>query len=212
MALGAFIRGLFGRHEHRVAEAYRRMFIDLDDLVSEIRLLRPDAGRILEVGCGEGAMTERLVTAFPRAELLAIDITPRLGRLYRGDPARATSRQVTVQGVAAERPGTFDLVLLCDVLHHVPPAARPDLLAAAKASLAPDGVFILKEWAPTRSLVHWMCATSDRVLTGDDVAYLRPEEAEDLLAPAFGRGALRPGRRTIAPRRNNYLFASSPAA
>jgi trans-aconitate methyltransferase len=36
----------------------------------------PHPKRILEVGCGEGSMTERLVVAFPGATLTPIDITP----------------------------------------------------------------------------------------------------------------------------------------
>jgi 2-polyprenyl-6-hydroxyphenyl methylase/3-demethylubiquinone-9 3-methyltransferase len=206
MAIGAFIRRLFGRHEHRVAEAYRRLFIDLDALVEEIRAARPRPARILEVGCGEGAMTERLVAAFPGAELLAIDVTPRLGRLYRGDPARVVFRQVPVQRIAAEQPGRFDLVLLCDVLHHVPPVMRPELLAAIRATLAPGGAFVFKDWAPSRSLPHWMCETSDRVLTGDDVAYLPPGDAAALLGPVFSPAPVVPGRRTVPPHANNYIL------
>ena len=213
MAIGPAIRSLFGRHEHRAAEAFRGLFMDMDDLVSEICAGRPEAARILEIGCGEGAMTERLVRSYPGAELLAIDITPRLGRLYRGDPARVVFRQVSVETVALERPGGFDLVLLCEVLNHVPPAIRRSLLDSVRTTLAPGGVFVLKEWAPSRGPVHWLCAASDRYLTGDEVAYLCPSEAEPLLAACFGTMAVRRGRRSIAPNPNNYLFlVSAPLA
>ena len=40
--------------------------------------------RILEVGCGEGAVSERLAALYPNAEITAIDITPNVGRLYAG--------------------------------------------------------------------------------------------------------------------------------
>ncbi len=66
MRLGPQIRRLFGPYERQVAEAYKRVFIDLDDFAGRLRLWVPHPARILEVGCGEGAMMERLATIYTR--------------------------------------------------------------------------------------------------------------------------------------------------
>src|SRR6266550_6369923 len=95
MRLGPLIRHLFGPYERQVAEAYKRVFIDLDDFAGRLRLWVPHPARILEVGCGEGAMMERLATIYRGATITGIDIKSTVGRLYRGDTARVTFLQRT---------------------------------------------------------------------------------------------------------------------
>jgi len=205
MPLGPAVRRLFGRHEHRVAELYRSIFVDIDAYARQIGDWVPAARRILEVGCGEGAVTERLAPLYPDAEILAIDITPRVGRLFRGRRDRVTFAEVTVQQVAAEQPGAFDLVILSDVLHHVPTTMRGALLAAVRATVAPGGYLIFKDWERTAAPIHWLCHAGDRWLTGDRVRYLRRREAEAMLADAFGRSAVVAQAR-VRPWRNNFAM------
>jgi len=57
MRPGPLIRRLFGPYERGLTEAYRRIFVDLDDFAHHLRSWVPEAKKILEVGCGEGAMT-----------------------------------------------------------------------------------------------------------------------------------------------------------
>ena len=205
MPLGPAIRRLFGRHEHRVAALYRAIFVDIDAYARQIGEWVPAARRILEVGCGEGAVTERLRDLYPDADILAIDITPRVGRLFRGRHDRVTFKQISVQQVAAEQPGAFDLVILSDVLHHVPAAMRRELLAAVRAAVAPGGALIFKDWERTAAPIHWLCHAGDRWLTGDRVRYLRRPEAEAMLADAFGRPAV-VAQAFVKPWRNNFAM------
>jgi 2-polyprenyl-3-methyl-5-hydroxy-6-metoxy-1,4-benzoquinol methylase len=205
MPLGPAVRRLFGRHEHRIAELYRAIFIDIDAYARQIGDWVPGARRILEVGCGEGAVTERLARAYPDANILAIDITPRVGRLFRGRRDRVTFVETTVQQVAAGQPGAFDLVILSDVLHHVPSAIRRELLAAVRATIAPGGSLIFKDWERTAAPIHWLCHAGDRWLTGDRVRYLRKPEAEAMLADAFGRPAV-VAQAWVRPWRNNFAM------
>ena len=205
MAVGPLVRQLFGRHEPAVAALYRSLFIDIDALADQVAQWAPDCRTILEVGCGEGAVTEQLVKRFPHARIVAIDITPRVGRLYRGDPARVQFSQRTVQEVAAEHPGAFDLVLLCDVVHHVPDALRDGIFAAIGTALAPGGRFFFKDWGRSRTPIHWLCHAGDRWLTGDRVRYLDVSEGE-----ALARRGL-PGARIVdaawvRPWRNNFAM------
>jgi len=165
----------------------------------------PRAACILEVGCGEGAMTERLIEAYPVARITAIDVTPRLGRLFRGDQSRVEFIQAPVGDIAAREPGAFDLVLLSDVVHHVPLPLREPLLADIRTTLAPGGQFIFKEWVSDRSLIHWACDASDRYLTGDDVHYLSDAQAKALVSGQFGAESIRDERR-IAPWSNNMAL------
>jgi 2-polyprenyl-3-methyl-5-hydroxy-6-metoxy-1,4-benzoquinol methylase len=205
MPLGPFVRSHLGRHERRVAELYRSLFVDVDDFARKIHNWMPCPRRILEVGCGEGAVTERLAKSFPEAQILAIDITPRAGRMYRGRSHGVEFRCATVQEIAESLPAQFDLIVLADVLHHVPGGLRPDVIAAIERTLAPDGRFILKDWGRTAQPIHWLCHASDRWLTGDRVAYLTPPEAKRLVGAAAPRLQV-VAEGDVKPWRSNYAL------
>jgi 2-polyprenyl-6-hydroxyphenyl methylase/3-demethylubiquinone-9 3-methyltransferase len=209
MAIGPAVRRAFGPFEHQITEAYRSIYVDLDDYVAAVKEWVPKASAILEVGCGEGAVTERLTAAYPNARITAIDITPRVGRLFRGPADRVTFEQRTVQEIAAESPRSFDMVMIADVIHHVPMELRSEIIDAARQALAPGGAFIFKEWERTSTPIHWMCVASDRWLTGDEVSFLTRDEGRALLARSFNPEALVAERR-VAPWRNNLMTLVRP--
>ena len=213
MSFGANVRHLFGPYEKQVADLYRSVYIDLDDWARKLSAWVPQASRILEVGCGEGAMTERLAQLYPQARITAIDVTPRLGRLYDGDRSRVEFLQAPVQAIAETRPQSFDLVLLSDVIHHVPVPLRSSILDAVRGSMSPGGTFVFKDWMRAATPIHWACEASDRYLTGDDVVYLDPREMRALLERSFGTGVIR-DEITVAPWRNNLALriVAPPAA
>jgi 2-polyprenyl-6-hydroxyphenyl methylase/3-demethylubiquinone-9 3-methyltransferase len=199
------VRGAFGRYEPQIAEAWRSIFVDLDRCADLIYAWVPNAARILEVGCGEGALTERLASRFRTADILGIDVTPRVGRLFRGPTAQVTFLQVGVEAVARERPGAFDLIVLSDVLHHVPVAVRHSLLSGVADALAPQGAFVFKEWLRTGSPIHWLCYAADRFITGDQVSYIDAAEARYLLDTHLTAAAV-VAQAGIPPWTNNQAF------
>jgi len=215
MRPGPLIRRLFGPYEHWAAEVFRGMFVNLDDFADLMKIWVPNAQRILEVGCGEGAMTERITRRYPNASVTAIDITPRLGRLYRGDTSNVTFTQEYVEDVARREPASFDLIVLADVLHHVPVDARPSLMNAIDQTIAPGGSFVFKEWAISSSPIDWICRGSDQYLSGDELSHLTPNGVEAFLTDTFGADAIR-RIETVPPWKNNLVAlvqrsAQSPA-
>jgi SAM-dependent methyltransferase len=204
MKLGAFVRGTLGPLERPAADLYRSYFIDLRRLAEQIRSVGA-ASRILEVGCGEGSLITHLRRSFPESSITGIDVTPRVGRLYQDDRRNVTFRHATVEQLAEECPGSFDLVVLADVLHHVPPTARRGLLAAIRAALAPGGLFVLKDWVRAANLAHLLCWISDRWITGDRVQFFEPGELRALIEDVFGRGSV-VGEDFTRPHRNNVLL------
>lgn len=215
MGIGATIRRAFGPYEHQIAGAYRALYMSLDSYALNLRRHIPQARRILEVGGGEGAVTEILARDFPEAEILSIDVSPNVGRLYRGRREGVVFRNAGVDEIAREQPGRFDLVLLSDVVHHIPHEQRIEVLRSLSACIAPGGRFILKDWARTPTPIHWLCYASDRWLTGDRIAYLTPAEMKALLGKA-APDLTRSDEYRIAPWSNNFalVFArdESPAA
>jgi len=209
MSLGPFIRRLFGPYERQIGEAYRSIYIDIDSFVELMRDWAPDATRILEVGCGEGAVTERLAAAYPNARITAIDITARVGRLYQGPRERVEFVRCDVHRVASAEPAAYDLVVLSDVLHHVPTELRQGLIDSIRATLAPGGSFVFKDWERTFTPIHWLCYASDRWVTGDRISYMSREQMRVRLASSFGHSALVAEAR-VRPWRNNIATLVRP--
>ncbi len=210
MTIGPFVRGLFGRYERQISDAYRSIYLDLGALVDLIHEWRPDAERILEIGCGEGQVTERLRRRYPNAAITAIDISPRLGRLYRGAPHNVRFIQCTARQIAETASRQHDLIVISDVLHHVPVELRQGVLEAARTALAPDGTLVFKDWEIDGSLIHRLCHASDRWLTGDHISYMTRPEMQERLAASFGPAALLREAR-VAPRWNNLAFLVRPS-
>ena len=206
--LGARVRRLFGPHERLISELWRAAFFDLDAFVDQIHRWQPEARAILEVGCGEGAVAERLTARYPNARYLGVDLCAAPGRLYEGD--RAVFRREPVQHTASQSPASFDLVVIADVLHHVPQTERPSLLGALRRACRPGGLVVVKDWTKDRSLQTALALFADRHITQDeDVALMPPDAFRDLLAEAFGDAALTE-RACIAPWRQNVAWAVRP--
>lgn len=164
-----------------------------------------EADSILEVGCGDGQMAERLLARFPRSTYQGIDVASDVGRLFRGDKARASFRSVDSRSLLEDGPQPFDLVLLVDVLHHIPIAARGAVLEDVHQLTARAGHYVLKDWLRSRSIAHLAAWASDRFLTGDRVAYFDDDELRGLVPRRFPDDA-EVLATEIGPRRNNLLL------
>src|ERR1700758_3167982 len=96
MSLGSVVRSLFGPAEPFVARMYRRLFVDIAAFADMLpQWVNPT--QILEVGCGEGQLTEELARVFPFATITGIDITPRVGRLFSGNRSRVSFSRMPVE-------------------------------------------------------------------------------------------------------------------
>jgi 2-polyprenyl-6-hydroxyphenyl methylase/3-demethylubiquinone-9 3-methyltransferase len=201
------VRRFLGPVEVPVSRYYRSVFINLDRLVAELVELGTP-GRLLELGCGEGLLTELLVRAFPASEITAIDITPAVGRLFRGDLSRVKFQQKTIQELAQEKAKYFDFILINDVLHHVPRDQWNDFLACAKNVCKVGGMVCVKDWVRYSTPIHWACHFLDRYVTGDKVYYASEEELCAVVTEIFGENAL-VSQVHVAPWRNNLGFLLS---
>jgi 2-polyprenyl-6-hydroxyphenyl methylase/3-demethylubiquinone-9 3-methyltransferase len=209
MGVGAKVRRLFGPLEGPVTDLYRSFFVDLGRQARQVGRWVAGASDILEIGCGEGALCQRLVRVFPTARLTGIDITPRVGRLFRGNQGRVRFAQATAAEFTSRQPAGFDLILMCDVLHHVPWDQHPSLLADAGQMLRPGGTLVVKDWELIPNVGHALCEWSDRVLTGDDVRYGSADYFCRLFEGVYGLGSVQ-ARARIPPWRNNLMFLVRP--
>ncbi len=87
---------------------------------------------MLEVGCGEGMVTEQLARFFPGARVVGADLSPEIVAEAR---ARHPELHFEVQSIYEAGAGgeRHDLVVACEVLEHLDDPARA-LRAVARAS------------------------------------------------------------------------------
>jgi 2-polyprenyl-6-hydroxyphenyl methylase/3-demethylubiquinone-9 3-methyltransferase len=94
---------------------------------------------ILDVGCGGGILSESM--AHEGANVTGIDmgeanLTIAKMHLYESDE-KVTYQKITVEQLAEEKPGQFDVVTCLEMLEHVPDPAS--IIAACKKLVKPDG-------------------------------------------------------------------------
>lgn len=205
MPLGPVLRRALGPLEQPAAAVYRSIFIDLDAFIAQVALWVGQPGSLLELGCGEGAVVDRLAEAFPAASVTGIDITPRIGRLSRAGHKRVAFRQITMKDYAAEHPGAADLLVACDVLHHVPWDMHEEILRDAGRAVREGGFIVIKDWQRRSTPIHLLCYMADRYITGDRVRYKTGQELEGTIMRVFGQHSIAACAR-IAPWTNNVAY------
>lgn len=191
LGIGPLIRRAFGRHERRISEIYRGMFVDLDAFVASIRSNIAAPRTVLEIGCGDGMVTERLARAFPHATLTGIDICAQPGRLCRGNFARVRFLRTSPRELDAAEGTQYELVIISDVLHHVPHQDWQHFLAGAARLLARGGTLILKDWVREPTPAYLLGYLSDRLITADRIRYPGESELKSLADRIFGSAAVR---------------------
>lgn len=209
LGIGPLVRRAFGRHERRIAAAYRGMFVDLDAFVTSVRAHVPAPSQVLEIGCGDGAVTERLAAVFPGSLLTGIDVCAQPGRLYFGEPSRVRFLRTSAAELGATEDARYQLVIISDVLHHVPYPQWTQFLSSVLALLAGNGTVILKEWVRKPTPAYLLGYLSDRFVTGDRIRYADRAELRLLAESCFGRSAIRAEFR-IRPWDCNLALVISP--
>jgi SAM-dependent methyltransferase len=116
-------------------------FVHTIRLDTIVRLLPAgDALRILDAGCGEGHLIERMRKARPDAAFFGIDITDVALKKARQRCPFATFRNVDIAATGF-KPASFDVITCTEVIEHVPGYGR--VLREFARLLKPGGTLII---------------------------------------------------------------------
>jgi SAM-dependent methyltransferase len=151
--------------------------------------------RVLEVGCGTGALTLPLLEERPALRLCAFDISPRSIEVAAGRAAPFANAKVRI-GNALDfdaEDGAFDAVVGNSVLHHLP---LEPFVAEAHRLLRPGGLL----WFSEPNMLNPQIAVEKNVKpigrllqnTPDETAFLRWPLATRLRRAGFSRVEVRP--------------------
>jgi len=125
---------------------YENRSLDPDDVGMKLASLVRTKGRVLDVGCGTGSVTE-VIKEQTNADVVGIEPDPARAAL-----ARARGLNV-LDGNLSEHIlkccGPFDTIVFADVLEHLSNPA--ELVLLAKKGLAPGGAIV----ASVPNVAHW---------------------------------------------------------
>ena len=153
-------------------------------LVAQVAEDAPE--HVVEIGCGTGSVTRRLVAAVPDARVTASDIDPDI--LSR---AARKSADLDIEWLLAPATGlpiaddTADAVVCSLVLHHLDPEPKAAALAEARRVLKPGGRLHVADWGMPRDPVEGLAFTGLRLLDG----WGRTRQHATGALPALLRGA-----------------------
>ena len=135
------VERLHGRHHHN-----RRLQV----LGSRLAALIPEGASVLDVGCGDGLLTREIGESRRDVEMSGVDVMVRKNTHV---PVRAFDGQTLPHA-----DGSFDAVMLVDVVHH---AEDPVLLLREAARVSRSSI-LLKDHTLRGLLARPMLAFMDR--------------------------------------------------
>jgi ubiquinone/menaquinone biosynthesis C-methylase UbiE len=140
--------------KHPVVEEYARLaaeydarwsfYIEATSRETLARMRLQPADRLLDVGCGTGALLRHLSLAHPAARLAGVDPVPEMLAMAR---CRLPPPIQLTAGWAEQLPfasGSFDVVVSCNAFHYI----RQPVSALREMSrvLRPGGQLVITDW------------------------------------------------------------------
>jgi SAM-dependent methyltransferase len=142
------------------------------------RLLPPGfAGRVLDFGCGVGLLSTCLKRCWTGARIDGFDVSE--DSLHRVDPALAAAGLFTSDAGRLAR--DYDLIVLGNVMHHIPKVERQTTIQDLAGRLTPRGRLAIFEHNPANPLTR---RTVARCPFDEGVELLPPKESSGYLASA----------------------------
>lgn len=156
-------------------------YIEATTSATIARLSLPLTGRVLDVGCGTGALLQKLAQNCPQATLVGLDPVPEMLAVARGRVPPGTELR---EGWAEELPfedDDFDVVVSCNMFHYV----RQPVSALREMSrvLRPGGELLITDWCDDY-LACRVCYGWLRLVSAAHVRVYREQECLELLQEA----------------------------
>ena len=141
----------------------------------------PSASRVLDVGCGAGLFLGLLARSGKLESALgcdmsraAITIAETMRKRLRADE-RDRLKFFWHDATQGLPDGTWPVVSLIDVAHHLPPSMQREVLDDLAARVTPGGMLIYKDIAPRPVWKAWANRLHDAIMARQFVHYLAPD-------------------------------------
>jgi SAM-dependent methyltransferase len=168
---GVLLRKALGPYLPAFARGYRRIYLNPEKLAQVIAQQLPKNASVLDVGGGDGYLSNDLLALRKDISLTLIDLATGIGQGI--DPSFRNRVYIfdgkSIQDWMKERMATDSLhaVVLSDVIHHIPDSTLGDFLRdLAELCRRTHAVLIIKDVEPGHYLAT-MGLWADKYLSGD---------------------------------------------
>jgi len=163
------IRSIVRAYDDPVVRAYcwARFLVLRQRFLEEIGQYLPASGAVLDIGCGFGLFSLYYAATAPGRFVRGLDLSARRIAMARRAAGRLGIDNVSYeQGDARDFKGDSGVaaVYMLDIVHHVPPATVPPLLAQLRRCLAPGGLLIVKDVDTRPAPKRWFTWALDRLM------------------------------------------------
>jgi 1-acyl-sn-glycerol-3-phosphate acyltransferase len=107
--------------------------------------LLPRRGRILDIGCGYGFMTNMLALTSPEREVTGFDFDEEKITVAQHGFVNGSNVSFTCANALTAPLAQYDGIVLSDVLHYLPDHEQQALLQKCYQSLRPEGVIVIRD-------------------------------------------------------------------
>ena len=133
-----------------------------DSPIPEIEKLVPHEGVIIDLGCGDGLLTNYLALSSPKRKVYGIELNQK--RIKQADKGLKNTKFIAADITEKQIPKA-DTILLVHVLHHLTSLKDQEaLLQTCYENLSPKGELVISE-INTRPLVkYWFTWITDTII------------------------------------------------
>lgn len=128
------------------AEEYTLRFESVDSYSESLNrfceLIKNDAPKILELGCGPGNVTKYLVKRFPDSRIIAVDLAPKMIEIARKQLPEVDFRIMDVRNISSI-PEKFDAILCSFCLPFLSKSDAEKLISDCAGLLTSGGVLYI---------------------------------------------------------------------
>ena len=157
--------------------------------VAAVEAATPRAGRILDFGCGHGAVSLYLALSAPDRQITGVDVD---GEKVVDARTAAKTAELDVEFDEVESDylpvGEWDAIVIVDVLYLLGRSTAFAVLDAATQALAPGGVLVIKEIDTQPRWKYLLAAGQElvstkvlRITEGSRVEFLEPAAIDERL-------------------------------
>jgi SAM-dependent methyltransferase len=154
--------------------------------LGQVVQLLPRGSRVFDIGCGSGGLLHLALNDAGVSHAAGYDVSTKAVGAARTLPWDAERLHVVhrTPGEGVPDISGADYVALCDVLHHVPPEAKADLMKDIAEKMRPGAVLILMDIDAGRPAGAWMNQLHDLVVSQEWVAPATAQAARTMVKEA----------------------------